>query len=321
MLSRKNWEEIGGLKELATFSKKRQIYKYKDIIQRKGDYTKGILPTSLVLTTTVRDPPSKRVKLGKSLYQGEKISVFSVSGTIFVIFRSTMTFGELFGVDFTMFRKESNLELGSRFKIWREKVYKTNKKTSTLLHSGFLKEYRAQKYHDIILDSIEKSKIKNPKITFLGRSMGGAIACIAALNLSIYRPNLKFSIISISAPAISNTFISLYFSYLAEKGNLMNFIRLYNKKDIVTSIKTGTLGSILKSKLRHPFQYAKKGQVVRIKSDNTSVKKGVATIDINKQTSKVMKKLKMASNILNNHSAYTFSFSKKGEILFSYRNN
>tara|TARA_X000001036_G_C20690680_1_gene809265 strand:- start:431 stop:1423 length:993 start_codon:yes stop_codon:yes gene_type:complete len=321
LLDPDNWEKIGGYSKFADFFSSRRKYRYEEIIQRKKDFSRGIIPTALCLCTIQRIPPRQRPKIGKTLWAGEKITILKIKNTIVVTFRSTITFGELFGIDLALFRERSPVKLENDFKEWKKKVHSNlkEKKPTTLFHSGFIKEYNKQKYNEIINRSIKKSKIKNPKVVLLGRSMGGALASIAGLMLSITNPELKFSIISISAPAISNSYISMYFSYLLGKKTLMNYIRLYNKDDTVTSIKTDGLGTLLNSKLRHPFQFAKNNQTTIVKSNKTEIKNGAAIIDVQKQTRSSRKKYNMGNNILVNHSIYTLSFKKKDNVFFTYR--
>ena len=323
LLNTQNWEKIKGYRDFAKFfSKKQTNYKYKDLIQKNNDYSRGILPTALTLCTMQRLSVELRPKIGKQLYTGEKISIFSINNTIFVIFRSTITMGELFNIDAALFRTKTSLQINEEFENWKKKVRSTLTKnknsTSVLFHSGFIKEYNNQKYNNIIANSIKKSKIKNPKVVFIGRSMGGALASISGLIFSTYHPNIQFSIVSISAPAICNSYMSLYFSFLLEKGNLLNFINLYNSDDIVTSIKTKTLGTLLASKLRHPFQYSKNNQVTKVKSNNTLIKNGVAEIDVYKKTRFLRQKYKLEDSPLVNHSIYHLSFNKKG-VFFTFR--
>jgi len=97
-----------------------------------------------------------------------------------------------------------------------------------LVHRGFLSAYQAvQKIvEEDVTDLVDKYPDFDVYVT--GHSLGGALAALGALDLTVLRPGIPAHVYTFGSPRVGNDAFQLYF-----QSKIVNSIRVVHEKDIV----------------------------------------------------------------------------------------
>ena len=229
---------------------------YKDLIQEKGDYSKGILPTFAKMAHLTY----YKHQLKKSFFKvdveffNEEMLIIKQDKTLFINFRGTMSYRQIEILqDLSIYKTQFYIDqsIFDDFMIWKSKLMKKysieevlGKKFISdkfLFHKGFLELYEAYKIKKKVLKILEKN-INNINTIFLnGHSLGGGFANLLTLDLyQFYEKKsmlskINVNLITFGTPGNMNSNCSLFFYYLIQKKFINKYIRIINKKDIISS--------------------------------------------------------------------------------------
>tara|TARA_Y200000002_G_C22654285_1_gene652764 strand:- start:650 stop:1768 length:1119 start_codon:yes stop_codon:yes gene_type:complete len=311
--------------------------KFKDYIQVKNDYEKGILPTFIKMCHFCyyrNYLPKSFFKLKELLFFNDELLVIKYKTSLFINIRGTVSFKQLeLFQNLSLYKKQFFFEeeINSDFLKWKDKllekysIQEILKKKSIsdryLFHKGFIEIYSAYKIKSKILKILDN----NPKIDTIylnGHSLGGGLCTFLVLDLYEYYymnnnlKNKKINITTFGAPGIMNSNLSLFFYYLIDKKFINKYIRIINKKDIISSGLTDPkyLFTRFTGLLRHFDASIPKSEKIIIKNEEDKTNKKILNINCEKYLNNFVKKKELSYTEI--HSLFGFTNDKKG-ILFS----
>ena len=243
------------LKHVIHVFKKKNL-KYKDLIQQKKSYKKGVLPTFLKLIQYTYFYSS--ISLDKNfftipiVFYDSEILISKMDDHLFISLRGS-TYNQIdFFHDLILFKKDitkwTHPKILTSFENWKKKLLKnypmekilSRKFISTKFkfHKGLIDLYKAYKIYDKVKYILNYyTKIKDIYIT--GHSMGGAFGNLLILDLYNYcfreKRKCKVVMTSFGAPGCMNSNLSLYYYYLMSLNFIHKYIRVYNEEDFITS--------------------------------------------------------------------------------------
>lgn len=316
-----------------------KVKTYDDLIQKNNDFDKGILPTFIKMchfTYYKRFLRNDFFNIKELIFFNEELLVFKYNKALFINIRGTTTYKQLEILqNLTLYKKQFffHEKINQDFLKWKNKLLKTKdysiknllKKDSIsdrfLFHKGFIELYQAYKIKDKIFNILEKCKNIN-NIYLSGHSLGGGLCTF--LTLDLYERyyelkqlnNIKVNIITFGSPGIMNSNLSLFFYYLTEKKFLNKYIRIINKKDIISSSFTDPQFYLTKLTgiLRHIDASVPKNKKLIIRNSKDKINKNILLIDCEKYLNNYLNKKELSYTEI--HSLFSFSEKKNG-ILFS----
>lgn len=315
------------------------IKKYEDLINRNNNFEIGILPTFIKMchfTYYKRFLKNNFFLPNELLFFNDELLVLKFNKSLFVNIRGTTTYKQLEILqNLTLYKKQFffNEKINEDFLKWKNKLLKTKnysikdllKKDSIsdryLFHKGFIELYQAYKIKEKIFNILDKNK-NISDIYLSGHSLGGGLCTFLTLDLyeryyELKELNkIKVNIITFGSPGIMNSNLSLFFYYLTEKKFLNKYIRIINKKDIISSSLTDPQFYLTKftGLLRHIDASVPKNKKIIIKDINDKINKNIIIIDSEKYLSNYVNKKDLSYTEI--HSLFTLSNNKNG-ILFS----
>jgi len=317
------------------FEKKKTFH---DLIQENGNYILGILPTFIKMCHfTYYRPylPKSFFNMKELIFFNNELLIFKLKNSLFINIRGTVTYKQLeLFQDLSIYKKEFffDEEINQQFLKWKEKLLKSysienilKKKSISdryLFHRGFIQLYNAYKIKNKVFKILDKYKnITN--IYLSGHSLGGGLCTFLTLDLyeyyfkKNYLKNIKLNIITFGAPGIMNSNLSLFFYYLTEKKFINKYIRIINKKDIISSTFTNPKYLLTRfvGLLRHMDASIPKKKKINIIHNNDKINKSVITVNCEKYLNNYLTK-KQDLSYSEIHSLFSFTEKKNG-ILFS----
>lgn len=233
-----------------------KVKKYKDLNQIKGDYSKGILPTfaKMAHLTYYKHHLKKSFFKVNVEFFNEEMLIIKQDKTLFINFRGTMSYKQIEILqDLSIYKTQFYLpkHIYEDFTLWKSKLMKKYSIEEVLgkqfisdrflFHKGFLELYEAYKIKKKVLKILEKN-INDINTIFLnGHSLGGGFANLLTFDLYQFYEKKKMlsrinvNIITFGTPGNMNSNCSLFFYYLIQQKFINKYIRIINKKDIISS--------------------------------------------------------------------------------------
>lgn len=311
---------------------------YNDLIQYKNNYSEGILPTIIKMChfTYYRNFLSKQFfNLEEILFYNEELLILKYNKSIFINIRGTITYKQFeLMQNLSFYKKQFYLEeeINNNFLKWKNKFLKKYsikdllKKDEIsdryLFHKGFLELYQGYKIKNKVIKIIEKYTNINT-IFISGHSLGGGLSTLLTIDLYQYYYNLnkhdkiKINITTFGAPGVMNSNLSLFYYYLMETKFINKYIRIINKKDIISSSFTDPTFLITKFTgiLRHIDASIPKEKKKIIKELHDKINKKIIIINCEKNLKKFfLDKRKLT--YVQIHSLFSFS-DNNNSYLFS----
>jgi hypothetical protein len=229
---------------------------YKELIQVNGNYSKGILPTFIKMAHLTY----YKHQLKKSFFKvdvqffNEEMLIIKQDKTLFINFRGTMSYKQIEILqDLSIYKTQFYLpeHIYEDFTFWKSNLMKKYSIEEVLgkqfisdrflFHKGFLELYEAYKIKKKVLKIIEKNINTINTIFLNGHSLGGGFANLLTLDLYQFYEKKKMlskihiNIITFGTPGNMNSNCSLFFYYLIQKKFINKYIRVINKKDVISS--------------------------------------------------------------------------------------
>ena len=316
-----------------------KVKTYNDLIEKNNDFEKGILPTFIKMchfTYYKRFLKNDFFRPTELLFFNDELLVFKYNKSMFINIRGTTTYKQLELLqNLSLYKKQFFFDdkINEEFLKWKYKLLKTKnysikeilKKNDIsdryLFHKGFIELYEAYKIKDKIFKLLDKYKNIN-NIYLSGHSLGGGLCTFLTLDLyeRYYElkqlDKIKVNIITFGSPGIMNSNLSLFFYYLTEKKFINKYIRIINKKDIITSTFTDPKFYLTKftGLLRHIDASIPKNKKILIKDLNDKINKKIIIINSEKYLDNYVNKKDLSYTEI--HNLFGLSDNKKG-ILFS----
>lgn len=313
--------------------------KFKDLICNDKDYENGILPIFIKMChfTYYRKYISKQFfNLKELVFFNSELLIFKYNSSLFINIRGTATYKQLeLFQNLSLYKKQFffDEDINNDFLKWKEKILKnysikdTLKKTSIsdryLFHKGFIELYNAYKIKNKVLKIINSYKSGEITNFYLsGHSLGGGLCTFLTLDLyeHYYKLNkldeVNVNIVTFGAPGIMNSNLSLFFYYLIDKKFINKYIRIINKKDIISSSLTDPTFFLTKliGVLRHFDASIPKNKKNIIIDENDCINKKAIIVNCEKFLSNYLDKKKLKYKEI--HSLFSFTNNKNG-YLFS----
>ena len=316
------------------FDKKK---KFKDLINENNNFDKGIIPSFIKMchfSYYRKYLPKSFFKMKELIFFNEELIIFKVKKSLFINIRGTVSFKQLeLFQDLSLYKKQFFFEnkINEEFLEWKEKLLKNysienilKKKTISdryLFHKGFIELYGAYKIKNKVLKIIDKYNDINT-IYLNGHSLGGGLCTFLTLDLYEYYHKLnklndiKLNIITFGSPGIMNSNLSLFFYYLIDKKFINKYIRIINKKDIISSTFTDTKYLLTRfiGLLRHFDASIPKNKKIYIKNDDDKINKKILIVNCEKYLNTYFNKNELTYSEI--HSLFSFTNNKNG-FLFS----
>lgn len=311
-----------------------KVKKVKDLISENNNYEKGIIPTFIKLchfTYYRRFLPAKFFNLKEILFFNNELLIIKHDKSLFINIRGTMTYKQLeLFQNLSLYKKQFffNEKINDEFLAWKKKLLKnysiknTLKKKSIsdryLFHKGFIELYNAYKIKNKVLKIIKSNNFKN--IYLSGHSLGGGLCTFLTLDLYEYYHNLNkikdinLNLITFGAPGIMNSNLSLFFYYLTEKKFINKYIRIINKKDIISSGLTDPKFLLTKiiGVLRHFDASIPKNKKNIIYDEEEKINKKIIILNCEKYLSNYLDKKTLKFKEI--HTLFSFTNNKNGKL-------
>lgn len=316
------------------FSKKK---KFIDLIQEKNDYSKGILPSFIKMchfSYYRKYLPKSFLDLKQVEFFNNELLIFRHNKSLFINIRGTVTYKQLeLFQNLSLYKKQFffDNEIDKDFLKWKEKLLKSysiesvlKKKTISdryLYHRGFIKLYEAYKIKNKVFKILDKNK-NIDTIYLSGHSLGGGLCTFLTLDLyeHYYKQktlkNIKLNLITFGAPGIMNSNLSLFFYYLIDQKFINKYIRIINKKDIISSTLSDPKYLLTRfiGILRHVDASIPKDKKTNIVDENDKINNNVIIVNCEKYLNNYLDKKSLSYPEI--HSLFSFS-NKKNGYLFS----
>ena len=316
-----------------------KVKTYNDLIEKNNNFEKGIIPTFIKMchfTYYKRFLKNDFFRPTELLFFNDELLVFKYNKSMFINIRGTTTYKQLELLqNLSLYKKQFFFDdkINEEFLKWKYKLLKTKnysikeilKKNDIsdryLFHKGFIELYEAYKIKNKIFKLLDKYKNIN-NIYLSGHSLGGGLCTFLTLDLyeRYYElkklDKIKVNIITFGSPGIMNSNLSLFFYYLTEKKFIDKYIRIINKKDIITSTFTDPKFYLTKftGLLRHIDASIPKNKKILIKDLNDKINKKIIIINSEKYLDNYVNKKNLSYTEI--HNLFSLSNNKKG-ILFS----
>ena len=311
-----------------------KIKKVKDLICEDNNYEKGIIPTLIKLchfTYCKRFLKTSFFHLNEILYYNNELLVLKYNKSLFINIRGTVYYKQLELIqDLSLYKKQFFFEdqINEEFLEWKEKLLKNysiknilKKKSISdryLFHRGFIELYYAYKIKNKILNIIKSINIDTIYLT--GHSLGGGLCSFLTLDLYEHYHklnklnNIKVNLITFGAPGIMNSNLSLFFYYLIEKKFINKYIRIINKKDIISSTFTDPSYFVTKfiGTLRHFDASIPKKIKNIIHDEKDKINKRVIILNCQKYLNNYIDKKSIEYKEI--HSLFSFTNNKNGKL-------
>ena len=315
------------------------IKNFNDLIQQDNNYEKGILPTIIKMChfTYYRKFLTKDFfNLKELIFFNDELLILKYNKTLFINIRGTTSYKKLELLqNLSLYKKQffMNEKVNEDFLKWKNKLLGKKKiysiknilKKNTisdryLYHKGFIELYNAYKIKSKVFNLLDKHEVNT--IFLNGHSLGGGLCTFLALDLYEYYyeknklNDIKLNIITFAAPGIMNSNLSLFFYYLTEKKFINRYIRIINKKDIISSSLTDPKYFLTRftGLLRHVDASIPKTKKNLIKNIEDKINKKVILVNCEKYLNNYFTRKDLS--LVEIHSLFSFSDKKNG-ILYS----
>ena len=316
------------------FSKKR---KFHDLIQENNDYSKGIIPTFIKMchfSYYRQYLPKSFFNMKELVFFNNELLIFKYKKSLFINIRGTVTYKQLeLFQNLSLYKKQFFFDdkIDNDFMKWKEKLLKSysiesvlKKKTISdryLYHRGFIQLYNAYKIKNKVFKVLDSHKDINT-IYLSGHSLGGGLCTFLTLDLyeHYYKTNslknIKLNLVTFGAPGIMNSNLSLFFYYLTDKKFINKYIRIINKKDIISSTFTDPKYLLTRfiGLLRHFDASIPKNKKINIINEDDKINKSVIIVNCEKYLNNYLDIKNLTYPEI--HSLFSFTKKKEG-ILFS----
>ncbi len=311
-----------------------KIKKAKDLVCANNNYEKGILPTFIKLchfSYYRRFLKSSFFNFKELLFYNNELLVLKCNKTLFINIRGTAYYKQLELLqDLSLYKRQFFFEdkVNDEFSEWKEKLLKNysiqnilKKKSISdrfLFHKGFMELYSAYKIKNKILNIIKSINIDT--IFLNGHSLGGGLCSFLTLDLYEYYHKLnklnkiKVNLITFGAPGIMNSNLSLFFYYLIEKKFINRYIRIINKKDIISSSLSEPTFLLTKliGILRHFDASIPKKKKNIIYNEQDKINKRIIIINCQKYLDDYVNRKTIEYKEI--HSLFSFTHNKNGKL-------